>query len=250
LPEGPNGGKGDWQVGLGIVLAGRIRLLEAAPLLVGLIERDWDWSNEEIATALERMNDAGVVRHVIERYPDLEWFERNYLSGVMENSRFPELESSVLALLETESDGMFRVNLGMALATYGSAESLAAARRVLAENPEDPENFEIAGVCYAFALLGGASADEPELAAWRTRMEVFRERRGNFEPALKRLQELGGLGGGEDGVFGGEDREGWEPPLRSEPRLPRVAAVVPGRNEPCPCGSGKKYKKCCLGKVG
>ena len=23
-----------------------------------------------------------------------------------------------------------------------------------------------------------------------------------------------------------------------------------GRNEPCPCGSGKKYKKCCLGRVG
>ena len=21
-----------------------------------------------------------------------------------------------------------------------------------------------------------------------------------------------------------------------------------GRNEPCPCGSGKKYKKCCLAK--
>ena len=26
-----------------------------------------------------------------------------------------------------------------------------------------------------------------------------------------------------------------------------VSAKV-GRNEPCPCGSGKKYKKCCLGK--
>lgn len=23
---------------------------------------------------------------------------------------------------------------------------------------------------------------------------------------------------------------------------------MPGRNEPCPCGSGKKYKKCCLRK--
>lgn len=22
-----------------------------------------------------------------------------------------------------------------------------------------------------------------------------------------------------------------------------------GRNEPCPCGSGKKYKRCCQGKV-
>jgi preprotein translocase subunit SecA len=26
---------------------------------------------------------------------------------------------------------------------------------------------------------------------------------------------------------------------------PVKAAVVPGRNDPCPCGSGKKYKKCC-----
>lgn len=23
-----------------------------------------------------------------------------------------------------------------------------------------------------------------------------------------------------------------------------------GRNDPCPCGSGKKYKKCCMGKGG
>ena len=22
----------------------------------------------------------------------------------------------------------------------------------------------------------------------------------------------------------------------------------PGRNDPCPCGSGNKYKKCCLAK--
>lgn len=29
-----------------------------------------------------------------------------------------------------------------------------------------------------------------------------------------------------------------EPQRRPEPRV--------GRNDPCPCGSGKKYKKCCL----
>ncbi|MBI5479467.1 MAG: SEC-C domain-containing protein [Deltaproteobacteria bacterium] len=27
--------------------------------------------------------------------------------------------------------------------------------------------------------------------------------------------------------------------------VPRHAAKAPGRNEPCPCGSGKKYKRCC-----
>ncbi len=26
-------------------------------------------------------------------------------------------------------------------------------------------------------------------------------------------------------------------------------AVKAGRNEACPCGSGKKFKKCCYGKV-
>jgi uncharacterized protein len=34
---------------------------------------------------------------------------------------------------------------------------------------------------------------------------------------------------------------------RSEP--PRNASKI-GRNDPCPCGSGKKYKKCCGGAAG
>jgi hypothetical protein len=36
----------------------------------------------------------------------------------------------------------------------------------------------------------------------------------------------------------------WEPiskPVRSTPQ--------PGRNDPCPCGSGRKFKKCCLNKT-
>jgi SWIM/SEC-C metal-binding protein len=29
------------------------------------------------------------------------------------------------------------------------------------------------------------------------------------------------------------------------PAKPKIAAKKVGRNEPCPCGSGNKYKKCC-----
>ena len=25
-------------------------------------------------------------------------------------------------------------------------------------------------------------------------------------------------------------------------------STTPGRNDPCPCGSGKKYKRCCYGE--
>jgi predicted Zn-ribbon and HTH transcriptional regulator len=43
--------------------------------------------------------------------------------------------------------------------------------------------------------------------------------------------------------------------LGRNPRKPSIAAPAPtelkriGRNAPCPCGSGKKYKKCCLPKL-
>jgi len=36
--------------------------------------------------------------------------------------------------------------------------------------------------------------------------------------------------------------------LREGPAPVRAAAKV-GRNDPCPCGSGKKYKHCCLAKA-
>lgn len=38
----------------------------------------------------------------------------------------------------------------------------------------------------------------------------------------------------------GED----EDPL-PDPIAPIHSAKQPNRNDPCPCGSGKKYKKCC-----
>lgn len=34
-------------------------------------------------------------------------------------------------------------------------------------------------------------------------------------------------------------------PQYYQKRVPLIAAPSIGRNEPCPCGSGKKFKKCC-----
>jgi uncharacterized protein YecA (UPF0149 family) len=44
------------------------------------------------------------------------------------------------------------------------------------------------------------------------------------------------------------EREPWEPAiselLTDEPYVNPIRDV--GRNDPCPCGSGRKFKKCCL----
>lgn len=42
----------------------------------------------------------------------------------------------------------------------------------------------------------------------------------------------------------GEDEEPLPPPV--EPI--RKSDAEPGRNDPCPCGSGKKFKQCCINK--
>ncbi|MBB4198513.1 hypothetical protein CCR94_03785 [Rhodoblastus sphagnicola] len=58
-----------------------------------------------------------------------------------------------------------------------------------------------------------------------------------------------GLGPIEDAVAALEvfdlDEDDLEPPPPAENKFRNV-----GRNDPCPCGSGKKYKKCCLGASG
>jgi len=47
----------------------------------------------------------------------------------------------------------------------------------------------------------------------------------------------------EDGLQDYEDNLDWD----YTPSVP-VKSVKIGRNEPCPCGSGKKFKKCCINK--
>ena len=46
-----------------------------------------------------------------------------------------------------------------------------------------------------------------------------------------------------------EDIEAEEDLIKDTEKVePLKADIAPGRNDPCPCGSGKKYKKCCGGK--
>ncbi len=67
---------------------------------------------------------------------------------------------------------------------------------------------------------------------------------------LEWLQDAGRLGGGRSlarfmGALAPAYRERCAP--QGGLRIPPVVHKTPeiGRNDPCPCGSGRKYKKCC-----
>ena len=57
--------------------------------------------------------------------------------------------------------------------------------------------------------------------------------RTNQEPKREQVAKPAQEGFGSDGT------------IQNKPRSVKKV----GRNDPCPCGSGKKYKKCCLNKA-
>jgi len=59
-----------------------------------------------------------------------------------------------------------------------------------------------------------------------------------------RLQSLDIQGG----TFAAPSKKQEEENRKIEPNTPYVKTPEPGRNELCPCGSGLKYKRCCLNK--
>ena len=91
------------------------------------------------------------------------------------------------------------------------------------------------------------------------RLSLPDEARGHVPEVVARfleyLRETGRVGEGDDWgaqvrVIGRSYRERLKPgggvkgvPIR---RAPGASPI--GRNDPCPCGSGKKFKKCCMGR--
>jgi Protein of unknown function (DUF1186)/SEC-C motif len=105
-------------------------------------------------------------------------------------------------------------------------------RRAYDEGLIDPTHI-------AWEEIPEAAADGPEAA-----LERAKRRYALIENAVEEMERWASPED-EDGFEEDEEsfdplfenREFQEPYRRSQPKI--------GRNEPCPCGSGKKYKKCC-----
>ena len=82
--------------------------------------------------------------------------------------------------------------------------------------------------------LTGALAIEPDFAPALAELATIAEERGRAAEAVGHLRRLG---------VPSDD-----PQLRRLQDAVRWGRSAAGRNAPCPCGSGRKYKVCCLGR--
>jgi hypothetical protein len=115
---------------------------------------------------------------------------------------------------------------------------LARACEARGRAPDDVEESDVrAGLLEGVAPL---SVPEPARAEVPALCALF----------LEEMEAQGRIAGGRAlGLFAKALREPYLEAAGGKKRPFRAASKPIGRNDPCPCGSGLKYKKCCLGRL-
>lgn len=202
--------------------------------VVRLLEIDWEWTNELISKSLERTADRESVAEILELYPTLKWHARLYLSGMLESVRFPGFEEDFQAAYLQEEDLIMKTRFAHILALHGTESGLVTVRRHLREYGDFSESGPLRDLFLCQEIVLGRETGETKrhlqvMEQERKRMDEASAQVARLFATPKRAPAL------HDGMMG----------QLAVQRLPQRLPALVGRNDRCPCGSGKKYKKCC-----
>jgi hypothetical protein len=202
-------------------------MMEAVPLLVDYLQLDTGYFRERVVDALARIGDSEAVRLIDKTFSSDPQHVRSYASEVPARIKSRASETFLLKHLRIEEDVTVLTQLCEGLCRLFSRRGVPVVREQIREG------YHRGLLCLEEDLLDVADVLEIELPRadrWRRereeREQTLRERREELERMARMVQERGG-----------ETGAGSQPVSRSSANV--------GRNDPCPCGSGRKYKRCC-----
>lgn len=212
---------------LAIQLAGELRLEAALPMLIARLREDGGhYVNTQCVQTFIKIGSDAVVESICKHFENAPRHFKQYGSGALTTIRCASVAPECLALWNKEKDAPIRRNLIAAVLGAGCTDGLDPARQIVLKG-----DGELRPALLALALL--ASAPLPELPRWLEdeRKQALLRKAHRDEPP--------------------------PPPAQAQTtsdRLARPTSLLPpagkhvGRNDPCPCGSGRKFKKCCMDK--
>jgi hypothetical protein len=246
-----------WLEPLMVSLAGRARLEAAVPLIVDKLHEEDDLLSEYCTEALTRIATDAVLAAVAEGYDDADDQFRYSAMSVLESIHSDLSVQVCLNLMAKEADRDLQRGLARAALSHFASEAIEPTRKLLGSQQIRGDARELRNDLVAICTIMEHSF--PELEAWRAAIE--QERQEND----RRLEEVAGdplatmqlaLERAREYFQSDEVSNTEKPPtpvpakVAAEKRLPAKtvgrAGQGTGRNDPCPCGSGKKYKKCCM----
>jgi preprotein translocase subunit SecA len=143
-------------------------------------------------------------------------------------------------------DAMDQLKAGIGLRAMGQIDPAQAYAKegfdmfeeMVGDIKEDTVKF-----CYNVTVTTGTERKEI-IGSGEGRKDDFVDRGGQTGSGLP-VQGPVGMAAPMGGMQGGMPQAQQIPPRRQKPVTFRREAPKVGRNDPCPCGSGKKYKNCC-----
>jgi hypothetical protein len=252
-----------WLQPLMAKLAGEMRLQAAIPVLAGNLGHPSSFLSDHSMFALAKIGSEEVVTVVCDSFPGSSRDFRLYASDLLGHIHLDVTVQRVLGLLPGELDLPIRMNLCEALIGHFSLEGIEPARQLIKHHELTPDLRELRSNLIATCEI--MDTRFPEFGVWQAeaRHDAHDQRR-----KMKEIQKLAHQADGELGLLiqkmkaklTQDQRAGRGP---SPPRYPRWTQGLPGsqtrrlgfserakvgRNDPCRCGSGKKFKNCCMRK--
>jgi len=256
-----------WMQAAATILAGHLQLPAAVPRLVERLEADVDsdgqWYCYKCVDALVRIGTDDVVRAVAERFPSASWDFRSVSSRVFEAIHSQCSIEMGQELLRSEKDDTLSSYLADSLLFQFDSAAIEPARDlILRGRCDDQEEQLIRRLVAASTLM---NVPVPELEPWRERARAaLAQHRQELE---EELNEDGRLPDDWDSDFEAlenewgdsddlddeldefdDDELGFDDELDDDVRPIVHGDPKVGRNDPCPCGSGKEFKKCCMNR--
>jgi HEAT repeat protein len=241
-----------------IDLLGQLRHNPAIDILIDAMMNDeGDFMHPKAARALGRMNPEQVVPKLEQAYDPSDpdgIYERMRIPESLGRIKHPLAEAALIRLLERETDSEVTSAISAALVDLCTTDGLEPLRKVVVEERYDPMMANVMDELATLAKM--TDYHPPELEQWtkvlakdlaeqEQRQANLRKMTGSKSDAdmlRKMIQTLSKVSDPELK----EEYETQQLPVRREAVLPyRRESPKVGRNDPCPCGSGKKYKKCC-----
>jgi hypothetical protein len=241
-------------------LAGEMRLDEAIPLLVGNLGHQYSFLADQSMFALAKIGSDDVVAAVGDQFPRAPGDFRLRASDLLCKIHRDTTVQRVLRLLPAETDLGVRLNLCEALLDHFSDEGVEPARRLIKERELTPDLRGLRSSLIAVCKVTGSRF--PEFDQWREQAD--RDAQEEWAKTQE-IQKLAYEAGGDLALLVRKlkaqvaeqelEKKRLEAELAKHERLvarrplPRPGPTKPtriGRNDPCPCGSGKKFKHCCM----
>jgi hypothetical protein len=235
------GEAGGWLEIFLVDLAGSRRVPEAIPALVDFLAIDADYLLQRTNEALAKINDAEAIRLIRERYVQWPWAARLFAVEPLGDIKRPETEAAVLELLPHEKGLDLQTTLCFDLCKLFSEPGVEVVLRQI-RTGYDASMVELKDELLPVADILGVRL--PQAEAWRKERQ---DRERQFRQRLSEMDEWVNQSKAQPKPSPAAARHLPPPvaPALVNPRPAEGSRGRVGRNDPCPCGSGKKFKKCC-----